>query len=147
MLGTRSHMPKYCTRWWRNYKHGLTTTTLILNWPTYWLPKYILLRGTRKISSFPYLSMEMRKVAASQDLIPWTCFMEGKLSKEIFLLQRHTLACSPSRLTIADWSRHLISQVLQMSHAQWVFRNVSLHDAAQGYIPKHSLCMGHLQHL
>ena len=100
----------------------------------YWLPKYILLRGTRKLSSFPYLSMEMRKVAASQDLIPWTCFMEGKLSKEIFLLQRHSLACSPSRLTIADWSRHLISQVLQMSHAQWVFRNVSLHDAAQGYI-------------
>ena len=100
----------------------------------YWLPKYILLRGTRKLSSFPYLSLEMRKVAASQDLIPWTCFMEGKLSKEIFLLQRHSLARSPSRLTIADWSRHLISQVLQMSHAQWVFRNVSLHDAAQGYI-------------
>ena len=60
--------------------------------------------------------------------------MEGKLSKEIFLLQQHSLSCSPLRLTIADWSRHLISQVLQMSHAQWVFWNVSLHDAAQGYI-------------
>ena len=76
----------------------------------------------------------MRKVAASQDLIPWKRFLEGKLSKEIFLLQQHSLSCSPSRLTIADWPRRLISQVLQISHAQWIFRNVSLHDAAQGYI-------------
>ena len=100
----------------------------------YWLPKYILLRGTRTLSSFPYLSREMKKVAASQDLIPWTSFMEGRLSREIFLLQKHSLSCSPSRLTMADWSRHLISRVLQISHAQWVFRNVSLHDAREGYI-------------
>ena len=39
-----------------------------------------------------------------------------------------------SRLTIADWSRQLISRVLQISHAQWVFWNVLLHDACQGYI-------------
>ena len=51
----------------------------------------------------------MRKVASSQDLIPLTCFMEGKLSKEIFLLQQHLLSCSPSRLTTVNWSRHLIS--------------------------------------
>jgi hypothetical protein len=100
----------------------------------YWLPNYILLRGTRRLSDFPYLSPEMKRVAASQDLIPWTCFMEGKLSHEIFTLQRHSLACSPSRLTISDWAKKLISQILQISHAQWVFRNVSLHDARTGYL-------------
>ncbi len=41
---------------------------------------------------------------------------------------------SPSRLTIADWTKRLISQLLQILHAQWVFRNVSLHDARTGYI-------------
>ena len=100
----------------------------------YWLPKYILLRGTRRLSSFPYLSPAMQKVAHSQDSIPWTSFMEGKLSKEIFHLQQHTLSSLPSRLTIADWSKRLISQILQILHAQWIFRNVSLHDAVQGYL-------------
>ena len=60
--------------------------------------------------------------------------MEGKLSVEIAKLQRRSLASSPSRLTIADWTKRLISQLLQISHAQWVFRNVSLHDARTGHI-------------
>ena len=100
----------------------------------YCLPRYIKLRGTRRLSEFPNLSPEMRKVAASQDLIPWTSFMEGKLSKEIFLLQNRTLVNSPSRLDISAWAKKLVSQILQMSHAQWVFRNVSLHDERDGYL-------------
>ena len=44
------------------------------NWPdnnythrelAYWIPKYILLRGTKKLSDFPYLSPAMKKVACS----------------------------------------------------------------------------------
>ena len=49
-------------------------------------------------------------------------------------MQRHQLMSSPSRLTIVDWGKQLISQILQISHAQWVFRNVSLHDAQDGYL-------------
>ena len=100
----------------------------------YWLPHYIRLRGTRAFSDFPLLSPAMKRVAASQDLIPWVSFMEGKLSKEILHLQRRTLALSPSRMTINDWSSRLISKILHISHAQWVFRNVSLHDAREGYL-------------
>ena len=100
----------------------------------YWIPRYIKLRGTHRLGTFHQLSPEMSRVAASQDLIPWKDFMEGKLSKEIFSLQRLSLACSPSRLSIVDWAKRLISQVLQISHAQWIFRNVSLHDNKTGYL-------------
>ena len=100
----------------------------------YWIPRYIKLRGTRRLSDMPFLSPEMRVVAASQDLIPWTCFMEGKVSEQLLLLQSHTLARSSSRLTISDWAKKLISQILQISHAQWVFRNASLHDKTTGYL-------------
>lgn len=57
------------------------------------IPHYIRLRGTRRFTDFPLLSPAMKRVAESQDLIPcpWTAFMEGKLLKEILLLQRHTL--------------------------------------------------------
>ena len=97
----------------------------------------------------PGLSIDMRRVAASQDLIPWKDFMEGKLSKEWFTLQRLSLACSPSRLTIADWSKRLISQVLQVSHAQWIFRNVSLHGHHHGYLvlQEHMAVLEEIDHL
>ena len=78
----------------------------------YWLPKYILLRGTARLTDFPHMSAEMAIVARSQDLIPWTSFMEGKLSTEIFRLQNRSLACSSSRLTTLAWSKKLVSQIL-----------------------------------
>ena len=102
----------------------------------YWIPKYIKLRGIRQVSDFTGLSADMKQVAASQDLIPWSSFMEGKISTEILTLQNTVLGCSPSKLTIASWGKQLISQILQISHAQWVFRNVSLHDKAAGYLQK-----------
>ena len=76
----------------------------------------------------------MQRVAESQDLIPWTSFMEGKLSEEIFKLQSSSPAASPSRLTITDWATQDISKILHISHAQWIFRNVSLHDTREGYL-------------
>ena len=44
----------------------------------YWIPKYIKLRGIKKLGDLPMLPIAMRPIASSQDLIPWTCFMEGK---------------------------------------------------------------------
>ena len=62
--------------------------------------------------------------------------MEGKISTEILTLQNTILGCSPSKLTIASWGKQLISQLLQISYAQWVFCNVSLHDKEAGYLQK-----------
>ena len=62
--------------------------------------------------------------------------MEGKVSKELLLLQHTALVGSPSRLTIKDWAKQFISQLLHISHAQWVFRNVSLHDKNIGYLQR-----------
>ncbi len=100
----------------------------------YWIPKYIALRGTRKLSSFPFLSPALRQVAIAQDKIPWRCFMEGKICKELFNLQRRAITGSPSTLTFAAWSKKLLDQILHISHSQWIFRNVSLHDRQHGYL-------------
>ena len=75
----------------------------------YWIPRYIMLRGTRQLADFPAHTPEMLCVAVSQDKIPWKDFMEGKLSKEIFSLQAQALACSPSKLSAASWAKKLIS--------------------------------------
>ena len=80
------------------------------------------------------LPIAMQPIAASQDLIPWTCFMEGKISWDLLLLQESVLASSLSPLSIADWTKHFITHLLQISHEQWVFRNVSLHNHTGGYL-------------
>ena len=100
----------------------------------YWLPKYILLRGTARLTDFPHMSAKMATVARSQDLIPWTSFMEGKLSTNIFCLQNCSLACSSSLLITLAWSKKLISLILHITHAQWNFRNLSLHHNTIGYL-------------
>ena len=100
----------------------------------YWIPRYIKLRGTRSLEALPRLSPAFLHVAQSQDLIPWCNFMEGKVASALFRLQERHLTVSPSRLTIASWSRQFLSRLLQITHAQWVFRNVTLHDAAAGYL-------------
>ena len=38
------------------------------------------------------------------------------------------------RLTGADWMKMFISQLLQLSHSQWIFCNYTLHDKHQGYL-------------
>ena len=78
----------------------------------------------------------MALVARSQDLIPWKSFLEGKVSKELLRLQYSALVGSASRLTMRDWTKQFISHLLHISHAQWVFRNVSLHDRSVGYLQK-----------
>ena len=60
--------------------------------------------------------------------------MEGKISREILLLQESILASSPPPIYIAYWTKHFITHLLQIPHAQWVFCNVSLHKHTVGYL-------------
>ena len=78
---------------------------------TYWIPKYIKLRGIKKLGGFLMLPIAMRPIAATQDLILWTCFMGGKMSRDILLLQESVLASSPSPLSIVDCTKHFITHL------------------------------------
>ena len=100
----------------------------------YWIPKYILLRGTRTLTSLPYLSPTMRDIFLVQDRIPWQAFMEGKVCREIFAHQALALQASHSKLSITSWAKKFLDQLLHITHAQWIYRNVSLHDKDTGYL-------------
>jgi hypothetical protein len=34
----------------------------------------------------------------------------------------------------SDWTKQFISKLLQITHSQWIYRNISLHDRRQGYL-------------
>ena len=70
--------------------------------------------------------------AKSQDIIGWGRFMEGMVSKQLVDIQKCYLACSNSRRSIDKWMNGLISQLLQVTHAQWIYRNFLVHNKTTG---------------
>jgi hypothetical protein len=105
----------------------------------YWIEKYLLFRGTRSFASLVaeggFGSLDIRVAAVGQDLIGWTEFLHGKVSVEIASIQRiHCMSSTACRMTGSDWMKAFISQLLQISHSQWIFRNYTLHDKQRGYL-------------
>ena len=47
----------------------------------YWVPKYLLMRGRRFVDLGP-MSPTMQRLAASQDLIGWREFLEGRITSD-----------------------------------------------------------------
>ncbi len=83
------------------------------------------------------MSRSMRHAATSQDKIDWQEFMEGKISVEIVAIQCLHCATAPCMMNGDDWTRHFISRILQLSHSQWIFCNITLHDRSRGIIKLH----------
>ena len=100
----------------------------------YWIPKYILMRGARPLSEMGFMSPQFKALAASQDIIGWREFTEGHISTHFYTIQSFHLAMSRSYLNGEDWTKQFISKILQITHSQWIFRNISLHDKTQGYL-------------
>ena len=53
----------------------------------FWIPKYIMMRGTKNLLDMGLMSPQMRRLARSQDTIGWRNFMEGRISKEFLDIQ------------------------------------------------------------
>ena len=72
------------------------------------------------------------RLARSMDSIGWRRFMEGMISKEIVRIQSHYLEGSESRMTIRKWAEGLVIKLLEVTHGQWLYRNVHVHDFKTG---------------
>ena len=71
-------------------------------------------------------------LAQSQDCIGWRRFMEGMISKEITSIQKSYLALSSYHLSIERWTTGLITKLLEVTHGQWLYRNIHVHDSISG---------------
>jgi hypothetical protein len=100
----------------------------------YWIPKYILMRGGVPLSVMGSMSPQFRALATSQDLIGWRDFTVGHISTHFYAIQSFHLAMSISYLNGEDWIRQFISRILQLTHLQWIFRNISFHDKTNRFL-------------
>jgi hypothetical protein len=100
----------------------------------YWIPKYILMRGDKPFLTMGYMSPKLKALAKSQDQIDWRNFTEGHILTHFYEIQTFHLAMSSSLLNGADWTKHFITKILQITHLQWIYQNTLLHDKCQGYL-------------
>jgi hypothetical protein len=78
-------------------------------------------------------SSRYKRMARSQDAIGWRRFMEGMISKEILNLYYSTSWDSEEDLPEPSmWSKGLVVKLLEVTHGQWLYRNVHVHDAISG---------------
>ncbi len=70
--------------------------------------------------------------ALSQDKIGWGNFMMGMISPKLFSIQEsHLRLCAPHQ-SPDKWATGLVTQLLQVTHAQWIYRCLLVHDCTSG---------------
>ena len=78
--------------------------------------------------------IQYRRLAASVDCIGWRRLMEGMISRELVELQKFALIESESRMSVETWAKELVIKLLEITHGQWLYRNVVVHDKTAGEI-------------
>jgi hypothetical protein len=106
----------------------------------FWIPLYLKARGRELFINLVHyrrnlvMSSQMKAVANGQDKIGWHHFLEGKITGHIKSMQHLYLKSRPSRINANDWVKQFISRLLKISHTQWIFRNLTLHDRQHGHL-------------
>jgi hypothetical protein len=95
---------------------------------TYWIRKYILMQGDKPFLMMGYMPPMLTALAGSQDHIGWQNFTKGYISTHFYEIQIFHLAMSSSYLNGSDWTKQFITKILQITHSQWIYQNISLHD-------------------
>ncbi len=88
---------------------------------------YLLAGGTRTLTLLLKPSSRLGVEARCHDCLGWDCFLEGQLCA--LWVEHRAQHIQQANLThLADfWAQGLIQQLLQMTHAQWAYRNATVH--------------------
>ena len=78
------------------------------------------------------MGQQFRDMAEEQDTIGWRQFMEGMLPKRLVCLQADARALLGVGLMAVSWARQLVVRLLEVTHGQWIYRNIQVHDQQQG---------------
>ena len=96
------------------------------------LTRYAHGRGGRTMQEIVGFQLQYCRLAASVDCIGWRRLMEGMISRELVELQKYVLIESESRMLVETWAKGLVIKLLEITHGQWLYRNVVVHDKTTG---------------
>jgi hypothetical protein len=79
--------------------------------------------------NLPHIFQEF---AESQGIIGWDNFVMGMVSSKLLPIQSDFLLHSKSSSRATCWISGLITQLLQVTHTQWIYRCILVHDRTTG---------------
>ena len=90
-------------------------------------------RGRRRMSTLVEgMADEWKEIGRAHDTIGWRRFMEGMIPHRIRAVQRDYLAVVGSTWTVTSWMKGLVVKLLEVTHGQWLYRNIQVHDQVAG---------------
>ena len=75
-------------------------------------------------------------MAQSQDSIGWQRFMEGMVCKEIRAIQSSYSSGTGLCCNTVNWGRDLVTRLLEVTHGQWLYRNVQVKTEYLGHLQR-----------
>ena len=73
-----------------------------------------------------------RLMARDQDDIGWRRFMEGMICQGMRAIQTEYSAIEGSNIAPDQWAAGVVIKLLEVTHGQWLYRCVQVHDKVQG---------------
>ena len=90
-------------------------------------------RGTITMTEICWnLDARFRQMARDQDEIGWLRFMEGMVSKGLREIQSNHSMTEGSNVSPKQWTTGVIIKLLEVTHGQWLYQCIQVHDRAQG---------------
>jgi hypothetical protein len=71
-------------------------------------------------------------MAIAQDSMGWRRFMERMISKDMHKIQETYFTDKGSTLSPAKWASGLVIRLLEITHGQWLYRCVQIHNKVRG---------------
>ena len=97
------------------------------------LGQYVHGRGSEALSDICRgMGGRFRNLGRSQDKVGWRRFLEGMVVKEVALIQREHLCAVGSSISVGRWMTGFIVKLLEITHGQWIYRNLKVHDEVAG---------------
>jgi hypothetical protein len=78
------------------------------------------------------LPLIVREFAILQDKIGWGNFMVGMISTKLLGIQDSYIQVRGSAWLSERWATGLITQLLQVTHGQWIYRCILVHNRTTG---------------
>ncbi len=79
-----------------------------------------------------HMGPQFQAMAVEQDTIGWRRFMEGMISKRLVCLQEDARSVTGMGLAGITWAQQLVVRLLEVTHGQWIYRNIQVHDEQSG---------------
>ena len=89
---------------------------------------YLLARGeTAMLSLMHSTSIDVSVVCKQSNHLGWDSLLEGRISSHWMVLISPLLQCQPKNLLPFLWGKQFITQLHNIVHKQWMYKNAYIH--------------------